>query len=584
MRSCRHFQRLSCIALLVFSFAGCGRNRDYSVETSNRFASSEAISGPQRLTVDGKAVLHSLVDAAELPALRWPNFVNYQNEVKEFYDAFSERLAWIRDGKPTSQARAIIRSLKNAEGKGLRPEDYDGSRWDDRLAQIEQSPAVSESDLVRFDLALTVSTMRYVSDVHIGRVNPRLFHFDLDINHMKVDLSEFLRQELVSSQDIDATMETVEPPFPVYRRTEAALKTYLELARRDDGAILPVPSRTVRPGNSYAGVPRLARLLSVLGDLPGAGGYTEDTYQGALIDGVKRFQQRHGLEPSGQIDAPTLKELNTPLSHRVIQLQITMERLRWLPHEFDRPPIVVNIPEFRLHVDNEEYRWVLSMKVVVGRAYRHQTPVFASEIRSVIFRPYWDVPSSILRAELIPHFEKNPFYFSENSYEIVDKDGRVVSEGTVSQEVEQRLRAGELGVRQKPGPENALGLVKFEIPSRYNVYLHGTPATELFSRSRRDFSHGCIRVEDPVALAAWVLRDKPAWNADSIQTTMNGDKTIQVKLVKPIPVLILYSTAVVMEDGEVGFFEDIYGHDAVLERALAKGYPYSTGADVPAGR
>jgi murein L,D-transpeptidase YcbB/YkuD len=224
------------------------------------------------------------------------------------------------------------------------------------------------------------------------------------------------------------------------------------------------------------------------------------------------------------------------------------------------------------------------MKVVVGRAYRHQTPVFASEIRSVIFRPYWDVPSSILRAELIPHFEKNPSYFSENSYEIVDKNGRVVSEGTVSEEIEQRLRAGVLGVRQKPGPENALGLVKFDIPSRYDVYLHGTPATQLFSRSRRDFSHGCIRAEDPVALAEWVLRGKPAWTVDNIQTAMNGDKTIQVKLDKPIPVLILYSTAVVMEDGEVRFFEDIYGHDAALERVLAEGYPYSSSADFPAGR
>jgi L,D-transpeptidase YcbB len=584
VRPCRHFQRVSCLALLVFSFAGCGRNRDKSIKTSGRFASSEADSGPQRLTADGKALLHSLVDAAELPALQWPNFANYQNEVKEFYDAFSGTLPWIWQGKPTPQARAIVRSLKDAETKGLRPEDYDGSRWDERLAQLEQSRSVSESDLIRFDLALTVSTMRYVSDLHIGRVNPRLFHFDFEIDHRKLDLSEFLRKELIKAHDIDITINTVEPPFPVYRRTEAALKTYLELARRDDGAILPVPSRTVRPGDSYAGVPRLVRLLSLLGDLPGEHGYTEDTYQGAFVDGVKRFQQRHGLDPNGLIDAATLRELNTPLSHRVIQLQITMERLRWLPHEFDRPPIVVNIPEFRLHVDNEEYHWVLSMKVVVGRAYRHQTPVFASEIRSVIFRPYWDVPSSILRAELIPHFEKNPSYFSENSYEIVDKNGRVVSEGTVSQEIEQRLRAGVLGVRQKPGSENALGLVKFDIPSRYDVYLHGTPATQLFSRSRRDFSHGCIRAEDPVALAEWVLRDKPAWTVDNIQTAMNGDKTIQVKLDKPIPVLILYSTAVVMEDGEVRFFEDIYGHDAALERVLAEGYPYSSSADFPAGR
>lgn len=582
---CR-FQRLSCLGLLVFSFAGCGRNRDNLIGVSGRSASAEPASGPQRLTDQGEAILRSLVDAAQLPDLRWPKFVNYQNEVKEFYDAFSGTLPWIGQGKPTPQARAIMKSLKDAESKGLRPEDYDGSRWDERLAELERSPAVSESDLVRFDLALTVSTIRYVSDLHNGRVNPRMFHFDFDIDHKKLDLSEFLRQQLVDSQDIGPTLETVEPPFPVYRRTEDALGTYLELIRRDDGELLPVPSKIIKPGDSYAGVPRLAKLLILLRDLPQEHGnpYDGGIYEGALIDGVKHFQQRHGLEPNGQIDAPTLRELNTPLSRRVSQLQLTMERLRWLPHEFDRPPIVVNIPEFRLHADNDQYYWALSMKVVVGRAYRHQTPVFASEIRSVIFRPYWDVPSSILQAELIPHLEKDPFYFAENSYEVVDKNGRVVSEGTVDDEIEHQLRSGRLGVRQKPGPENSLGLVKFDIPSRYGIYLHSTPATELFSKSRRDFSHGCIRVEDPVALVEWVLGSKSAWTADSIRAAMNGDKTIQVKLDKPIPVLILYSTAVVMEDGEVRFFDDIYGHDAALEGALAEGYPYSTGEDVPAGR
>jgi L,D-transpeptidase YcbB len=365
----------------------------------------------------------------------------------------------------------------------------------------------------------------------------------------------------------------VEPPFPVYRRTEAALKTYLDLASRDDGEPLPIPSRTVRPGNSYAGIPRLARLLTVLGDLPEWNGPAGELYQGNLVDGVRRFQQRHGLEPNGLIDTATITELNVPLSHRVIQLQLTMERIRWLPHEFDRPPIVVNIPEFRLHGDNEEYQWVLSMKIVVGKAYGHQTPVFASQIKSVIFRPYWDVPSSIVRAELIPHLEKNPLYFYENSYEIVDRQGAVVSEGNVNESIKQQWRLGDLRVRQKPGPQNALGLVKFDIPSPYDVYMHGTPATELFARSRRDFSHGCIRVEDPVALAKWVLREEPGWDEEKIRSAMNGDQTVQVRLERPIPVLILYSTAVVMEDGEVHFFDDIYGQDAILERALTQIHP-----------
>ena len=214
-----------------------------------------------------------------------------------------------------------------------------------------------------------------------------------------------------------------------------------------------------------------------------------------------------------------------------------MERLRWLPHDFDRPPIVVNIPEFRLRADDEQFHWALSMNVVVGKAYgHHETPVFASQIKSVIFRPYWNVPESITRAELLPHLKKDPRYLADNAYEIVDPSGAVVvSEGIVNSEIESQLRSGELRVRQKPGPKNALGLIKFDIPSSYDVYMHSTPAPELFSKSRRDFSHGCIRVEKPVALAEWVFQGQPEWTEDRIEAAMNGDKTFEVKLDKAGP-------------------------------------------------
>jgi murein L,D-transpeptidase YcbB/YkuD len=264
----------------------------------------------------------------------------------------------------------------------------------------------------------------------------------------------------------------------------------------------------------------------------------------------------------------TVKDLNTPLSHRVAQLQLTLERWRWLPHQFQRPPIIVNIPEFRLRAVDEQYHWVLFMKVVVGRAYRHRTPVFAANIKSVIFRPYWNVPLSIVRAELLPHIEKDPAYLAKNSYEVVDSAGTVVGQGTVSEQIKRQLRSGKLGIRQTPGPNNALGLLKFDFPNPHDVYMHGTPAMELFSRSRRDFSHGCIRVEDPVALAAWLLRGNPEWNTDHIRAATLAETTFRVDLERPIPVLIVYGTAVVMEDGEVHLFRDIYGQDAALEQAL----------------
>jgi murein L,D-transpeptidase YcbB/YkuD len=356
----------------------------------------------------------------------------------------------------------------------------------------------------------------------------------------------------------------------------------MDLSRRDDGEMLPSSRKAIRPGDPYSGVPRLIRLLTLLGDLAQSGSGSAPIYEGTLVDAVKHFQQRHGLEPDGIIGAQTLRELNTPLSQRLSQLQLTLERWRWAPHEFKRPPIVVNIPEFRLRAVNEKYQWSHSMKVVVGRAYGHETPVFASDLKSVIFRPYWNVPLAIQREELLPEIKGDPTYLAKHSYEIVDRDGTVVNVTIpLSNELEEELRSGKLALRQTPGPDNSLGLVKFDLPNIYDVYMHGTPAAELFSRSRRDFSHGCIRVEDPVALALWVLRDNPEWNEERIRAAMAGDQTVRVEVANPIPVLIVYGTAIVMEDGEVRFFSDIYGLDAELQRSLSKGYPYSAIVNKP---
>jgi murein L,D-transpeptidase YcbB/YkuD len=535
----------------------------------------EEISGPQRLSSGGEELLKGFLKSAELPDLHWPNFSAYQKEVAELYSSCGGTLPWIQRGKPTGQARVIIRSLESASLQGLRAEDYDGPLWDERLARLERSAATPESDLVRFDLALTVSTMRYISDLHIGRVNPQLFHFGLEIDHRQIDLSEFLRQKLVSASDVNAVLGSVEPVFPIYRRTKDALRKYMQLERRDDGELLAVPARPLTPGDVYEDISQLIKRLTLLGDLQEGKwqSHGKGRYQGALVEAVRHFQVRHGLQSNGILDALTIGKLNTPLSRRVTQIQLAMERMRWLPHQFERPPVVVNIPEFRLYTVDESYRSVFTMNVVVGEAYGHETPVFANEIKSVIFRPYWNVPDSILRAELIPHLEKDSSYFSKNSYEVVDKNDHVVSSGPVSKDLEAELLSGGLSVRQRPGPKNSLGLIKFDFPNPYDVYMHGTPATALFSKTRRDFSHGCIRVEDPVELAKWVLRDMPSWNEDKIRSEMNGKETLQVKLEKPVPVLIFYSTVVVLEDGMVRFFDDLYGYDASLEQALESRAP-----------
>lgn len=523
--------------------------------------------------------LGALIASGRLPELHWPNFSDLQTDVGAFYSEGGNALVWVHDGQPTAQAQAMIRLFKQASLKGLIPDDYDASRWDGRLAVLAapsgSNPA--DADPVYFDLALTVCAARYFSALHIGRVSPHRFKFDFEAGSKRYDLPEFLRNRVIGAADVGAATASLEPHYDGYRRAETVLAGYLKLAAQGDtGVPVPLPPKSVHPGNVYSGIAPLVARLRQLGDLAPDGDAPADArvYRGTVVDAVRHFQERHGLLPDGVLGKETIAQLDVPLSQRVKQLQYTLERYRWIPPDFPQPPIIVNLPEFRLRTMRRQPAPFLSMRVVVGKAYGHQTPIFADYMRYVIFRPYWLVPMSIQFAELVPKIRRDRDYLAEHGFEVTTRDGTVVTDGTVSDDVLRELRSGSLTIRQKPGPRNALGLVKFIFPNHYNVYLHSTPVPELFLKARRDFSHGCIRVQDPVALAAWVLRDKPEWTVDRIRAAMNGDQTMQVNLDKPIPVLIIYSTAVVEPDGEVRFFRDIYGYDSAMDRALAKGYPY----------
>jgi murein L,D-transpeptidase YcbB/YkuD len=509
--------------------------------------------------------------------LRWPNFSDYSNHLTKFYGFNGYSLWWVNGLEPTAQAKQLIAVMRDADRKGLSAEDYDASRWDGRLAKLKTATRQpTEADALKFDLALTVCVMRYISDLHIGKVNPKHLDFAFDEESKKYDLPEFIRDHIVNGSDVAGALAQVEPSYPGYRRTMQALQTYMELAKKDDGEQLPAVKKAILPGDVYPGVPRLAQLLQLVGDLPSGVNVPVDPpiYQGALVDAVKSFQRRHGRDVNGHIDAQTVADLNVPLRRRVRQMQLTLERWRWLPESYQHSPIVANIPEFRLRAYDNDFNVGVTMNVVVGKAYGHGTPVFNNTMQYVIFRPYWEVPYSITKAEIIPHLLRDPGYLAKDNLEVVDSRQNVVASGAVTSDQIEQLRAGKLFVRQKPGPKNSLGLAKFIFPNSYNVYMHDTPATELFSRSRRDFSHGCIRLEKPADLAAWVLRDNPGWTPERIHAAMNGAETQQVNLAHPIPVLILYGTAIVLEDGLVHFYDDIYGHDAALETALAKGYPY----------
>jgi len=530
------------------------------------------------LSSQSQVWLRAAINAGNFPDLRWPDFSDYSKHVEKFYELNGGSLWWVKGMEPTPQARQVIALMLQADQKGLSADDYDGPRWNDRLAKLRPTARQpTEADAVKFDLALTVCAMRYVSDLHVGKVNPKHFAFALNDESKRYDLAEFLKDHVVNAGDVASALTQVEPPYPGYRRTIQALHTYVELAKKDDGEQLPAVKKVIVPGDTYPGVPRLTQMLRLVGDLPADANVPADRliYDGALVDAVKNFQRRCGRDPNGRIDAPTLADLNVPLSHRVRQMQLTLERWRWMPDSYQQAPIVVNIPEFRLRAYDKDFKIGVTMNVVVGKAYGgHNTPVFDDTMEYVIFRPYWEVPPSIIRAEMIPHMVRDPDYLASKGFEVVDSKQNLVSDGTVTPEVLAQLRAGKLFVRQKPGPKNALGLVKLIFPNSYNVYMHDTPSTELFEKSVRDFSHGCIRLERPADLAMWVLRDNPGWTPERVRAAMNGTMTQQVNLAHPIPVLILYGTVIVLEDGVVHFYDDIYGHDAALEKALATGYPY----------
>jgi L,D-transpeptidase YcbB len=358
------------------------------------------------------------------------------------------------------------------------------------------------------------------------------------------------------------------PEMNEYLRTLAALEQYRVWAAEDDGVVLPETDQPVEPGDHYEGVPRLVRLLRRIGDLASdIDDSASNVYDGALVTAVKRFQGRHGLEPDGRIDNVTLAKLNVPLEFRVHQLELALERWRRHPYNSSRPAIVLNLPEFRLRAFGPANDLELEMKIIVGEAPNRKTPLLSSELETVIFRPYWAVPLSIQQNELMPEIVKDRSFLRDNHIELVGSQGDAEGD-VVSDHVIESLRAGRLRLRQTPGPKNVLGLVKFGFPNDFGIYMHDTSAPWLFSQPRRDFSHGCIRVERAEELAEWVLRTQPGWTQDRVIQVLQGVQTVGVQLMRPVQLAIIYVTAMVLENGEIDFFDDVYGEDAAFEKQL----------------
>jgi L,D-transpeptidase YcbB len=481
---------------------------------------------------------------------------------------------WLESGTPTVQARRLAQALRDAGAHGLDPADYDADWIDAQIRELLAAPDAREARWAALDLRLSSAVLRYVMHLHYGRVDPRAGGFNLPVPRADLDPIETI-DRLAGANDTAAVLAAIEPHFQQYRLLEAALAKYRRLAPDDElTALPPLGRRSIRPDEQYSGATVLRRLLAALGDLgsdvPAAS--RDSTLDSDLVAALRSFQERHGLVADGVLGKHTYAALTIPLARRVRQIELTLERWRWLP-AFETPPIVVNIPAFRLYAfrtSEDRESDMLRMDVIVGRSFPEtQTPVFMAQMKHVVFRPYWDVPDSIVQREMLPQIRAKPAFLTRNHLELVSgrrDDSPVVPPTRKNIEA---LATGAVRLRQQPGPDNALGAIKFVFPNVHSVYLHSTPDKRLFKESSRAFSHGCIRVGDPVALAAHVLRNAEGdWTAEKIDLAMKGEPNQRVALSKPIRVMILYGTVIAMESGRVQFFEDIYGYDQKLEELL----------------
>ena len=524
--------------------------------------------------------LRPLVAAKELKVLHWPNFADYEPLVQTFYDDRNFEVAWVEDGKPTAQATAFIEAFRDAAQKGLNPEDYDASLWTGRVQKLAGK---QDDDIAQFDAAMTVNVMRYISDLRIGRVSPTRFNFDINTQEKKYDLPEFVSDNVVDAADVPKLIRSVEPDSAQYRKLEEVLSQYLQLAKQQastPGLMQPLPTvaKPIAVGATYEAAGALEQRLLLEGDLAAGTSPRDNTapppsaYTTELSAAVKHYQAGHGLADDGKLSAATIASLNVSLGDRVRQIDDSLERWRWLPSAYLNAPLMVNLPEFVLRGYGADHARDFTMKVVVGKVVgEHETPVFTHMMKYLIFRPYWNVPMSIIKNELTPHLDRSGVgYLASKNFETVDSKGQPVNASVA--EVER----GGVVVREKPGPKNSLGLVKFMFPNEYDIYLHSTPVPELFNRSRRDFSHGCVRVQKPEELAVWVLHDTPGnWDLQKVQDAMNGDENNHtVGLKTPIPIVIFYLTANIGDDGQLDFFDDIYSYDKQMDAVLAKGMPF----------
>lgn len=529
------------LLILCALFAACSRPEpkpDLAVQAQEITAVFETPVAYSVRTLDSSAVERFLMEH--------PAYQPDSNDIRGFYQRRRYQYAWFVNDS-LSQAAAGFFALVNSADTAYREVAY----VRDELSALLQSTNDSvpcDSCREHLELSLTGQFFRFADKKYGGIVARDLRELDWFIPRRKKNYAQLLDSIAAGHMDLSP----VEPLHPQYARLKEQLKRYYELDTLVPWDHISLGDiKKLVPLDSAGLVPEIRQRLMVLGDLVSEGDsivLSSAIYDSVLVKAVMRFQERHGLHPDGVIGKGVLTALNTTPKERIRTMLVNMERLRWVPESNSPDMILVNIPEFRMHVyEQGQVAW--SMDVVVGNSAT-RTVIFSDTLSRVVFSPTWSVPASIVRNEILPAMKKNPNYLASKGMEIIG--------GTADLPM----------IRQKPGPGNALGRVKFLFPNEYSIYFHDTPSKGGFAREKRAFSHGCIRLSEPAKLAEYLLRNDTAWTADSIKTAMFSGKERYVKLTEKRPVTIGYFTAWVDGAGRVNFREDVYGHDERLAQEL----------------
>lgn len=494
-------------------------------------------------------------------------------DLLELYESRDFEPIWVDESGMAERGETVIDVLRRAHEHGLRPGDYllrmlADENYPDDLSEVDAEVQAA------VDLSLSFTTMRFIKDLDEGRFPPTELKVGDDLGHEPKDLSDELNN-VATSSSTEAALDGYAPRFAAYRALQEALVRYREIAESDPWHVVAA-DETLHPGERYDDIDRLRQRLQLTGDLAADAPSEGLVYEGALVEAMKRFQIRHSLNPEGVVGEHTFADVNTSWNDRAAQIAASMERLRWLPDSVEGTPILANLPEFRLHagsLDGDDFDVSFRSRIIVGKAYhRFRTPLFTGKLSYIDFRPFWNVPMSIIRNE-ISHRLDEPGYLDQRGYEIVETTALDARPLDVTPETLRDVRTGRLRLRQRPGPGNALGLVKFIFPNEHSVFLHSTPSQGLFQTEERAYSHGCVRVGDPVGLAEWILSGQGEWDKAAIEQAMASGPTTRVPVERDVPVFIMYLTAYVSAaTGELHFGHDVYGLDTELAHALGHDY------------